>query len=188
MTSFQHRNTHRRLLGDSSPPPQYQYSLQERTLSVSIAALVVLTILYLVIDSVLKCHRRSHRSSHHEHTSTTFDRSHSSHIPTMIYGAPPSSPSCSSTNFESECCVICLGAFVFGESIRVLPRCKHVFHKDCIDQWMPVRSLDCPVCRVRSIEEAGEPNCRNGGDDGNGNRSALFVINFGNNYHTPTYL
>ncbi|GAB4847538.1 hypothetical protein Ancab_026597 [Ancistrocladus abbreviatus] len=36
--------------------------------------------------------------------------------------------------------------FVKDEQLRVLPKCEHWFHADCIDQWL-FRSLNCPTCR-----------------------------------------
>lgn len=70
--------------------------------------------------------------------------------------------SCSSSNdndndnddkdFEDENCVICLAEFEKGEKVRVLPRCKHVYHVECIDQWL-LRALHCPICRKRVVDE-----------------------------------
>ncbi|XP_038895799.1 E3 ubiquitin-protein ligase RING1-like [Benincasa hispida] len=43
-------------------------------------------------------------------------------------------------------CSICLDEFSEGEICRMLPKCKHVFHRFCIDQWLP-NERHCPVCR-----------------------------------------
>ncbi|KAK9989978.1 hypothetical protein SO802_024963 [Lithocarpus litseifolius] len=43
-------------------------------------------------------------------------------------------------------CAICLGEFVKGEEIRVLPQCGHAFHVGCIDTWLASHS-SCPSCR-----------------------------------------
>nr|CAD1838011.1 unnamed protein product [Ananas comosus var. bracteatus] len=49
---------------------------------------------------------------------------------------------------NSESCAICLEDFAAGEELRVLPRCKHAFHKDCIDPWLLAQSKStCPLCR-----------------------------------------
>ncbi|CAA0830090.1 RING-H2 finger protein ATL80 [Striga hermonthica] len=44
-------------------------------------------------------------------------------------------------------CAICLGEFVAGEEIRVLPQCKHAFHVTCINTWLRSQS-SCPCCRA----------------------------------------
>ncbi|PSR95015.1 RING-H2 finger protein [Actinidia chinensis var. chinensis] len=43
-------------------------------------------------------------------------------------------------------CAICLGEFVAGEKVRVLPKCRHGFHVKCIDTWLASHS-SCPTCR-----------------------------------------
>lgn len=44
-------------------------------------------------------------------------------------------------------CAVCLGEFQDKDEIRLLPKCHHVFHPDCIDAWF-VSHLTCPVCRA----------------------------------------
>nr|XP_043620559.1 RING-H2 finger protein ATL74-like [Erigeron canadensis] len=43
-------------------------------------------------------------------------------------------------------CSICLGHFVDGEKVRVLPECNHEFHVKCVDQWL-LDHMSCPNCR-----------------------------------------
>ncbi|KAH7314458.1 hypothetical protein KP509_21G003900 [Ceratopteris richardii] len=43
-------------------------------------------------------------------------------------------------------CVVCLNDFEEGEPLCQLPRCKHVFHKDCINMWL-FSHRTCPLCR-----------------------------------------
>ncbi|KAJ6413383.1 hypothetical protein OIU84_006224 [Salix udensis] len=50
------------------------------------------------------------------------------------------------TNFGSTECAICLGDFVEGDEVRVLPHCGHGFHVVCIDKWLGSHS-SCPSCR-----------------------------------------
>ncbi|XP_021755322.1 RING-H2 finger protein ATL56-like [Chenopodium quinoa] len=42
----------------------------------------------------------------------------------------------------SEVCAICLDNLLEGEICRVLPGCNHVFHLNCVDEWI----LKSPVC------------------------------------------
>ncbi|KAL8210002.1 hypothetical protein R6Q57_006734 [Mikania cordata] len=62
--------------------------------------------------------------------------------------------------YSSEChgnmpeCAVCLSEFVDGETGRVLPKCKHCFHTECIDMWFGSHST-CPLCRLPV--EAGGP-------------------------------
>lgn len=43
-------------------------------------------------------------------------------------------------------CSVCLGEFHDGESLRLLPKCSHAFHQQCIDTWLKSHS-NCPLCR-----------------------------------------
>lgn len=52
-----------------------------------------------------------------------------------------------------DVCAICLGEFVDGEKVRVLPRCGHGFHVRCVDAWL-VSHGSCPTCRQPVIEGA----------------------------------
>ncbi|CAK7350462.1 unnamed protein product [Dovyalis caffra] len=55
-------------------------------------------------------------------------------------------------------CSICLGAVVEGDTVRVLPNCKHMFHVECIDMWLGSHST-CPICRTDAeprIQSAAE--------------------------------
>lgn len=44
-------------------------------------------------------------------------------------------------------CAVCLSEFADDESLRLLPGCCHVFHPECIDQWLENHTT-CPVCRA----------------------------------------
>ncbi|QCD92047.1 E3 ubiquitin-protein ligase ATL42-like [Vigna unguiculata] len=43
-------------------------------------------------------------------------------------------------------CAVCLSKFEDIEVLRLLPKCKHAFHIDCIDHWLE-RHSSCPICR-----------------------------------------
>ncbi|KAJ8644829.1 hypothetical protein MRB53_006577 [Persea americana] len=45
-------------------------------------------------------------------------------------------------------CAVCLSRFDDTEVLRLLPKCKHAFHLDCIDKWLESHS-SCPLCRQR---------------------------------------
>ena len=60
-------------------------------------------------------------------------------------------------------CSICLEKFVVGQRARSLP-CRHVFHDECIGEWLTQSSLKCPEdgmpvieCECDGDEAAEEP-------------------------------
>ncbi|XP_047958055.1 E3 ubiquitin-protein ligase ATL6-like [Salvia hispanica] len=51
-------------------------------------------------------------------------------------------------------CAVCLNEFEDHETLRLLPKCDHVFHPDCIDAWLASHTT-CPVCRADLVPQTG---------------------------------
>ncbi|XP_027332850.1 RING-H2 finger protein ATL43-like, partial [Abrus precatorius] len=49
-------------------------------------------------------------------------------------------------------CAVCLTRFEDPEFLRLLPKCKHAFHVECVDTWLDLHST-CPLCRHKFIKE-----------------------------------
>ncbi|KAJ7556652.1 hypothetical protein O6H91_05G092300 [Diphasiastrum complanatum] len=49
-------------------------------------------------------------------------------------------------------CSVCLCEFHESEEGRLLPRCNHRFHTECIDMWFQTHS-SCPLCRASVGDE-----------------------------------
>jgi E3 ubiquitin-protein ligase ATL6/9/15/31/42/55 len=58
-------------------------------------------------------------------------------------------------------CAVCLNEFQDDETLRLIPKCSHVYHHGCIDIWL-VSHNTCPVCRAnldpRSEDTIVPPN------------------------------
>lgn len=57
--------------------------------------------------------------------------------------------------YEQEKCMVCLLNFTEGQPTRML-KCKHVFHKDCIEEWVKSKINNipkCPTCNTDLTEE-----------------------------------
>ncbi|KAF7130412.1 hypothetical protein RHSIM_Rhsim10G0169000 [Rhododendron simsii] len=44
-------------------------------------------------------------------------------------------------------CSVCLSEFEEDETLRLLPKCSHAFHIQCIDTWLTSHK-NCPLCRA----------------------------------------
>ncbi|XP_051115925.1 E3 ubiquitin-protein ligase ATL31-like [Andrographis paniculata] len=59
-------------------------------------------------------------------------------------------------------CAVCLNEFGDDETLRLLPKCDHVFHPECIDAWLESH-VTCPVCRANlepsPEDDAGKDSC-----------------------------
>ncbi|KAL2643702.1 hypothetical protein R1flu_011289 [Riccia fluitans] len=67
-------------------------------------------------------------------------------------------------------CAVCLSRFEDSDILRLLPKCKHAFHLECIDTWLVSHST-CPLCRYcitaedsfAVVEDVGVLGLRPGG-------------------------
>ncbi|GMI91710.1 hypothetical protein like AT1G72310 [Hibiscus trionum] len=66
-------------------------------------------------------------------------------------------------------CAVCLCEVVEGEKARLLPKCNHGFHVECIDMWFKSHST-CPLCRNSVVAAEGEnsSSAMSGDDVNNG--------------------
>lgn len=53
-------------------------------------------------------------------------------------------------NMNSKC-TVCQDDFNEQDEVRVLP-CEHIYHLDCIDDWLKIHSYKCPCCRKPAAE------------------------------------
>lgn len=65
-------------------------------------------------------------------------------IPVFIYE--------SENHKEGLECSVCLCEFEGNEKGRLLPKCHHSFHIDCIDMWFQSHST-CPLCRASALPD-----------------------------------
>lgn len=56
-------------------------------------------------------------------------------------------------------CAVCLCEVSEGEKTRLLPKCNHGFHVECIDMWFQSHST-CPLCR-NPVANQNQSNCGN---------------------------
>ncbi|KAK6156689.1 hypothetical protein DH2020_010937 [Rehmannia glutinosa] len=56
-------------------------------------------------------------------------------------------------------CAVCLCEFEGDDKLRLLPKCSHAFHMDCIDTWLLSHST-CPLCRANLLSDfSPNSNC-----------------------------
>ncbi|KAL2500308.1 RING-H2 finger protein ATL72 [Forsythia ovata] len=107
-------------------------------LAALLCALVVVLGLNLLVRSTLRRRSEEQVEARLATTGTGLKKRALQKLPTAVYG--------SGTKISVTECSICLGEFVEGEKIRVLPKCSHGFHVSCIDTWL-VSHPSCPNCR-----------------------------------------
>ncbi|KAI9091078.1 hypothetical protein K1719_028348 [Acacia pycnantha] len=66
-------------------------------------------------------------------------------FPILVYSAAKNLKFGKSAVLE---CAVCLSEFDHHDTVRLIPKCNHVFHTQCIDAWFASHET-CPVCRAR---------------------------------------
>ncbi|XWS64576.1 hypothetical protein CRYUN_Cryun05aG0015400 [Craigia yunnanensis] len=72
-------------------------------------------------------------------------------FPTMVY----SEVKVHKIGKEALECAVCLNEFEDDETLRLIPKCDHVFHPECIDAWLASHTT-CPVCRANLAPQTGD--------------------------------
>ncbi|WOL13875.1 RING-H2 finger protein ATL13 [Canna indica] len=54
-------------------------------------------------------------------------------------------------------CAVCLCEFEADDKLRLLPKCSHAFHLECIDTWLLSHST-CPLCRRSLLPDFSPPS------------------------------
>ncbi|KAJ4714207.1 RING-H2 finger protein [Melia azedarach] len=147
-----------------SPSPNLCHKQVSVTLSLFIIIIgTVCGILFFLFRRFPKCFiivvrstsNRSppHPEDDHQHDSEDDQEDKLAAIPVLTY-AETTLPSGSPVSSERESCAVCLGEYADTDIVRVLPSCKHMFHKNCIDRWLTVRSSNCPFCRRQTVHQS----------------------------------
>ncbi|XP_022938777.1 RING-H2 finger protein ATL74-like [Cucurbita moschata] len=140
-----------------------------------LAALLCALICALGLNSIVRCAFRCSRRFSFETgggtasrlAATGLKKSALRKLPVTVYGSE------SGLGIRETDCPICLGDFIAGEKIKVLPKCNHGFHVRCIDTWLASHS-SCPTCRQSLFEQqsASESTEADAGNRPAGNSSA----------------
>lgn len=75
-------------------------------------------------------------------------------------------PCSSHTTILNTMCSICIEEFEDGETVRLLPRCGHGFHTECILPWLTERQGCCPFCKTCVLAEHDKDGEEERGDEG----------------------
>lgn len=78
-----------------------------------------------------------------------------SSLPTTQLPLPETVRSPAETEAERTCtiCSICIEDFIANETLILLPRCQHAFHKECIHPWLLERQGCCPTCKTTALPD-----------------------------------
>ncbi|KAJ9537001.1 hypothetical protein OSB04_029734 [Centaurea solstitialis] len=157
-------NNHQWTEFQEEPNPN-SYALSGKIMLASIIILFAVVIFLVLLHLYARWYLlRLHRRNHHNHHNRRRNR-HNRSTRIVFYLDPTTSLSAATGGLDSSVlktlplfvyspeneknppeCAVCLSEFELGETGRVLPKCKHSFHTECIDMWFHSNST-CPLCR-----------------------------------------
>ncbi|KFK24948.1 hypothetical protein AALP_AA8G046900 [Arabis alpina] len=129
-----------------------------------LAALLCALICALSLHSILRCVIRWTRRFTHNQDPIDSNANVENVIKNRALKQIPVESYSSMIKMKAMECLICLGEFVEGEKVRVLPKCNHGFHVKCIDTWLLSHS-SCPTCRQSLLEHQTPADCSRRDDD-----------------------
>ncbi|KAL5714544.1 RING-type E3 ubiquitin transferase [Ranunculus cassubicifolius] len=137
----------------NSPPTPYSYRQNATPLRPSIAVIVaVLTtmfsITFLLLLYAKHCKRDNGRNFNVNTHGLSAARKNSGINRSVIESLPIFRFAALRGHKEGLECSVCLNRFEPNEVLRLLPKCKHAFHVECVDTWLDAHST-CPLCRYR---------------------------------------
>ncbi|KAM1161119.1 hypothetical protein ACFX2B_000248 [Malus domestica] len=59
---------------------------------------------------------------------------------------------CYTKKLKATECSVCFSDFEEGDKVREL-KCKHTFHKHCLDKWLQQYWATCPLCRTKVLSD-----------------------------------
>ncbi|OIS97134.1 PREDICTED: RING-H2 finger protein ATL43 [Nicotiana attenuata] len=142
------------------PPPPTPYRSRESPFRPSIAVVVaILTTIFSITFLLLLYAKHCKRGPFGTTTTTAaygggvpprssfrknsgIDRTVIESLPVFRFG------SLRGPKAEALECAVCLNKFENSEILRLLPKCKHAFHVECVDTWLDAHST-CPLCRYQ---------------------------------------
>ncbi|PIA52607.1 hypothetical protein AQUCO_01000470v1 [Aquilegia coerulea] len=87
-------------------------------------------------------------SQHREEASRIQNENKSQLISQLLQSFQQRAPLSNYTSALPSECAICLDVFEEGNKQSwILPRCKHIFHEECIRKWLAAYGWTCPICR-----------------------------------------
>ncbi|KAI3793557.1 hypothetical protein L1987_36176 [Smallanthus sonchifolius] len=143
----------------SSPPPGYPYP----SFNPSIIAIIVILVAALFLMGFFSIYIRRRSSEggvsirrvfsmrRATVTSRGLDSSVIETFPTFVY----SSVKGFKIGKGALECAVCLNEYEDEETLRLIPKCDHVFHPECIDAWFE-NHVTCPVCRANLVPDSGD--------------------------------
>ncbi|KAK4431973.1 RING-H2 finger protein ATL43 [Sesamum alatum] len=134
------------------PPPPVNGSItnafKPRITILVVILTTIFSITFLLLLYVKHCKREIYESSNSRGRGRPLTRGNSGINRKVIESLPMFRFSSLTGQKDGLECAVCLNRFEPDEVLRLLPKCRHAFHVECVDTWLDAHST-CPLCRCR---------------------------------------
>ncbi|KAH7853030.1 hypothetical protein Vadar_032314 [Vaccinium darrowii] len=138
-------------LDQTNTPSTNNFSYVQSIVAVIIAMFVVASILILILAMYTNCCNRTGVVHHNQQQNpdVLIRPIRTSGIDKVVIESLPFFKFSALKGLKGGLeCAVCLAKFEDIEILRLLPKCKHAFHIDCVDKWLENHS-SCPLCRQK---------------------------------------
>ena len=84
-------------------------------------------------------------------SNTDENKDHNDQVNTIVIGVECKEDEVDE-EMEGEKCTICLCEYEDGDKLTKIPACSHIFHYECISQWLSKSSTKCPLDGLSLVE------------------------------------
>lgn len=139
------------------------HDFQWPLLDIIIVTVIVPSVILIFLYSLWKFRRQRQLALEDDENGGLFTNGHQSvlseeellNLPVKLYDE-----SDSSMHQYFSTCAVCLDDFKLDDEVRLLIRCGHTFHVECIDPWLKTKKRSCPVCKVEAwVSENSTVSC-----------------------------
>ncbi|KAH7447609.1 hypothetical protein KP509_01G113600 [Ceratopteris richardii] len=153
------------VLSAPDTPPYTDYGSRDairpsgtKIVVIGLIVLIVLIFLTFIYRAYVRCYWlprslrrmtsvRHRRPTQGESTGGGLDKAILQTLPTFEFSeARLNNPCGKDTRIANEC-IVCLIGFVDDDICRLLPKCRHSFHAECVDKWF-LSHTSCPMFRT----------------------------------------
>ena len=118
-----------------------------------------ISVIFQILRAIVQTDFSEGLSLQNEENGSGLSNDELNNLEVKTYGSLSDALSTESTqeNLQNNVCSICLSEYQHDELIFIIPGCRHLFHENCIKDWLRTLAV-CPYCRRNVRSDPGHSN------------------------------